>query len=79
MKRAVQHCAEINVSLPTSETIHLAVYDALGREVARLHDGPLPAGRRSFVIEGDRLPAGAYLVRAEGASFRAVQLFSLLR
>jgi plastocyanin len=56
----------------TPEPIRVAVYDALGREVEVLHDGPLPAGAPvSFVWAPVTARAGAYLVRIEGATFRA--------
>ena len=39
------------------------VFDALGRKVAVLHDGPLAAGDHAFAITG--LAPGAYVVRVE--------------
>lgn len=46
----------------------VALHDALGREVAVLHDGPLPAAGRSLEVPAGRLAAGVYTVRlrAEG-------------
>ena len=42
----------------------VAVFDALGREVAVLHDGVAVAGSLDLTFDGTRLPAGLYIVRA---------------
>lgn len=41
----------------------LEVFDALGRQVARLHDGPLPPGEHRFVLDGGNLAPGLYVAR----------------
>ena len=46
----------------------VALYDVLGRRVAVLHDGPAAAGRLDVAVDGDRLPSGAYVVRASTGS-----------
>ncbi|PAP78174.1 FG-GAP-like repeat-containing protein [Rubrivirga marina] len=45
--------------------VRLAVYDVLGREVARLADGVAEAGAHAARLETRGLPAGAYVVRLE--------------
>ncbi len=53
----------------------LVVYDALGREVAVLHDGPLAPGEHAVRFETGALPAGVYvarLVTASGAESRTL-------
>ncbi len=40
------------------------VFDALGRRVAVLHDGPLPPGPHPLRLDGRGLAPGTYLVRA---------------
>ncbi|WP_420455369.1 S8 family peptidase [Rubrivirga sp.] len=42
----------------------VAVYDVLGREVARPLDGPLAAGTHRVRVDTSDLPAGLYVVRA---------------
>ncbi|HLT47764.1 MAG TPA: T9SS type A sorting domain-containing protein [Rubricoccaceae bacterium] len=58
--------ARIALSVPAAQTVRVGVYDALGREVAVLHDGPLAAGTHVLALDGRGLAAGVYVVRAEG-------------
>ncbi len=51
--------------VPASAHLRLAVFDVLGRRVARLHEGPLGAGEHRLTLDAAGLPAGVYLVRAE--------------
>lgn len=53
----------VAVTLARAATARIAVYDVLGREVARLHDGALGAGTHRFVWAND-VPSGIYLVRS---------------
>jgi hypothetical protein len=58
------------LEVAVTQAVRVAVYDALGREVAALHDGPLAAGRdHTFAFDGSALPAGAYVVRVAGETF----------
>jgi len=41
----------------------LLLFDALGRRVALLHDGALPAGAHRFTLDAGALVPGAYLLR----------------
>ena len=70
----VRGAARVTVTMPQRSNTRVAVYDVLGREVARMHDGPLAAGETALVWNGDA-PAGLYLVRvdAEGTT-RTVRL-----
>jgi len=54
----------VEVYLETPTRARVAMHDVLGREVALLVDGELPAGRTSLDIDVGRLPAGTYLIRA---------------
>jgi hypothetical protein len=69
----------IPFELAAPAAVRLTVYDALGREVARLVDGPLPAGAHEAPFEAGALPAGAYLVRMETPDALAVQRLVLVR
>ena len=56
---------EIRFALPEGADVRLIVYDALGREVARLVDGPVGAGYQHATFEAGSLPSGVYLYRLE--------------
>jgi len=49
--------------------VRVTVHDALGREVAVLHDGLVGAGAETWALADGRLSAGVYLVRATGAGW----------
>jgi probable HAF family extracellular repeat protein len=58
----------IRYDLPAAGRVRLEVYDALGREVAVLVDGDLPAGVHEAVLHVGRLAPGVYVARlAAGA------------
>jgi hypothetical protein len=59
----------IRFDLKEAVAVRLSVYDALGREVTRLVDGNLPAGRHQAEWRADGLPSGVYLFRLEAGSF----------
>jgi len=55
----------------------VAAYDALGREVAQLHDGPLAAGAHALALDAAALPAGVYVVQVvteAGATSRTLTI-----
>lgn len=56
---------EVVFGVPEDTRLRLAVYDILGREVARLVDGPTTAGWHRVRLDGTRLPAGVYVCRLE--------------
>ena len=65
----------VPVALPAPAYVHAAAYDALGRRVAVLQDGPLPAGRTALALDGAALPPGAYVIRVRaGGATAAVRL-----
>jgi len=51
---------------------HVALYDALGREVDVIHDGIINAGEQVFMLDGD-LPSGVYVIRVSAEEFAATQ------
>jgi hypothetical protein len=61
----------IGFQLPVFGQVRLSVHDALGREVAVLADGVMPAGRHSVTWDARNQASGVYLVRmsAAGGSF----------
>ena len=59
--------------------VQLAVYDALGRQVAVLTDGPTTAGRHAAQLDGTALPPGVYLVRLTSSTAMVTRQLTLLR
>jgi parallel beta helix pectate lyase-like protein/type IX secretion system substrate protein len=74
----------VPVNLPEAADVSLKVYDLLGRVVAVLADGEMPAGRHTVIFDGSRLATGVYfihgVVRTRGSQvIRAVQRVSLVK
>ena len=70
---------EIAFALPEATRVRLAVYDAMGREVARLADGPMGAGYRRIRFDASSLPSGVYLYRLEAGTFSRTNQMVLLK
>ena len=71
------HATTIEYALPASGPVRLAVYDALGREVATLAQGVQHAGRHTAVFDGTSLPSGVYMYRLEAAGRAHTGLMTL--
>jgi len=72
--------ATVAFSIEDATDVRLAVYDALGREVAVLLEGSAPAGRHEMAFDGNELVAGTYLVRLSTADgLAASHRLTLLR
>jgi len=69
----------VALMLQEASEVRVTVYDVLGRVVALPHGGPLAAGEHRIALDSAGLPAGIYLVRAEGSGFRAAQRVTLVR
>ena len=72
----------VSVSGPVSAVA--SVYDALGRRVAVLHDGPLAAGAHDFAFEASRLAPGVYVINVRvrpdtGAAWTEVRRITVAR
>lgn len=65
--------------LPHPGPVRLAVYDALGREVALLASGTATAGRHTVSFDGTRLPSGVYVVRLTHEAGTETQPLTLIR
>jgi surface protein len=57
----------------------LAVYDLLGRQVAVLVDGTMPAGRHRVTFDASGLASGVYLVRLEAGGEVFTRRMTLLK
>ncbi len=71
---------QFTLTLPSPQRLRVAVYDALGREVLRLHDGVLaPNVRHHFAIDAADLAGGLYFYRAAGERITETQSVVLVK
>jgi hypothetical protein len=71
--------AEVRFSLDAPCSVRLAVYDALGREVAVLAEGPRGAGPHEVALDAGRLAPGAYVLRLEAGARSVTRRVSVAR
>ncbi len=71
--------ATVALTLDAASEVRVVVYDVLGRQVAVLHAGPLSMGEHAFALDRRTLPAGLYLVQAEGGGQRFTERTTLVR
>ncbi len=69
----------IPFSLTEAADVSIKVYDLLGRTVATLVDGAMPAGVHEVRFEASHLPTGTYLVRMEAGSIVQTQRIILMK
>ena len=69
----------VEVTLARPGETRLALYDALGRQIALLHEGVLAAGRTNFGLDGATLPAGVYVVRLMAGGSVLARMVTLVR
>jgi hypothetical protein len=71
--------ATVTVSLLAPEAVTVAVFDALGRQVAELHAGPLATGTHPLALDTRGLPTGVYIVRASTPEAVVTQRITVVR
>jgi len=72
--------ARFTLRVGQGQTVRVAVYDALGREVAVLHEGVLASGQdHLFTITAAGWPTGMYVLKATGTTFSAVRKALLMK
>jgi hypothetical protein len=69
----------IKYEIPTSSTVHLAVFDLLGRRVATLADGLKHAGVYSVSFNGTNLASGVYYCRLQAGTYTSVKKLLLAK
>ncbi len=69
----------LRFSLPAPSSVHLRVFDLLGREALTIAREKLPAGHHRIALDGSRLASGVYFVRLDTGSERFVRRVVLLR
>ncbi|HLA64006.1 MAG TPA: T9SS type A sorting domain-containing protein, partial [Rhodothermales bacterium] len=71
----VRGTAAVRYGLPAGAAVRLALYDALGREVAVLADGVQAAGTHEAALDAAALAPGVYVLRlAAGADARVMRV-----
>jgi len=72
--------ATISFDVAEASITRLVVYDALGREVARLVDGMMEAGRHEVRFDASNLPSGVYFAHfTAGSGFAQTLRLTLLK
>lgn len=71
--------SRLAVVLAEAETVHIAVYDALGREVAVVHDGAMAAGSHTVALPVAGLAQGVYTVRVDSDSVAETRRLLVVR
>lgn len=76
----VRHQSSFTVSVAQSQQVRVDLIDVLGRRVAAVHNGILPAhAPQTLTIPADRLSSGLYLLQVSGETFRTSQKVTVLR
>ena len=69
----------ITMDLARSADARLEVFDALGRRVAVLHDGPLTGGRYTVTFDGSGLASGLYVYRLSAGNEQVMKTMILMK
>jgi hypothetical protein len=69
----------IRYRLDKSQQVRLRLFDLLGRQVALLADGMMPAGEHAVQFEAGQLASGVYIYRLETGSRMLTQKMVLLK
>jgi subtilisin family serine protease len=78
----VRQQATVELAVKKRQDVTVSVYDVLGRRVATLHGGPLPAQetrRLRFNARDAGLSSGSYFVRIAGEDFAATKRLTVVR
>jgi hypothetical protein len=78
----VQRQATVKVTVQTEQEVQLRLYDVLGRRLATLYDGSLPAQEsRTMTLRPDDLglSSGAYVLRLVGEEGTRTRRLTVLR
>ena len=71
--------ARLSFELPEAAPVRLAVFDALGREVAVLVDRDLGAGAHETPFDTSALPVGVYVARMRAGAATATRRITVVR
>jgi hypothetical protein len=65
--------------LAAAGSVKLRVYDLLGREVATLIDGVMPAGEHTVTFDATRIASGMYIYRLQAGAQTAVKKMMVIK
>ena len=68
-----------DLTLTATQTLHVRVFDILGREVDSIHEGTTPAGTHRIRWNADNAAPGLYLIRVDGEGVSETRQVVLLR
>ena len=71
--------ATIAFDLVEAADVRVTVFDATGRVVAVVADGPVAAGRHAVPLDASRLATGIYVIRMTAGTASAVQRMTVVR
>ena len=71
--------ATLEYALPKQTEVSIIVYDALGRQIARLVGEKRPAGFHRTQVNIGSLPSGKYFVQMKAGSFRKTRPLTVVR
>lgn len=69
----------ISFALPKAAPVTLTVYNVIGQEVARLVDGPLPAGPHQVTFDAVNMASGIYFYRLQTDGFSEQRKMVLMK
>lgn len=78
----VRERATVELAVKERQDVQVRLYDVLGRRVATLHSGPLPAQelrRLRLDVSSTGLTSGTHFLRVTGADFRATEQIAVVR
>jgi hypothetical protein len=72
--------ARLTLTVADAQPVTVALYDATGRRVARVHEAPAAPGQPVTVrVPSQGLASGVYVVRVTGARFQASRRLVVVR
>jgi len=75
----VSGAGSVSFGLATGGDVRVSLYDALGREIARLAEGSYDVGRHTVALDASELPAGVYVVRVEAGGDARTSRLTIIR
>jgi flagellar hook assembly protein FlgD len=72
--------ANFDLAVSQAQQVEISLYDISGRKVQTVHAGQL-AGQttHNFMVEGNQLAAGSYILQVKGEHFATNKVISLVK